>query len=50
MSYLEKEITSSLETNHLKNQKLKKDELEKIISDVKTCFFTPTKIPLTPSI
>lgn len=48
MSYLEKEITSALETNHLKNQKLKKDELEKIISDVKTRFFYPNTNTLDP--
>ncbi|WP_192553241.1 hypothetical protein [Pseudomonas sp. IzPS59] len=48
MGYLEKEITLALETNHLKNQKLKKDELEKIISDVKTRFFYSNTDTLDP--
>lgn len=48
MGYLEKEITSALETNHLKNQKHKEDELEKIISDVKTCFLYSNTNTLAP--
>ncbi|WP_236195296.1 hypothetical protein [Pseudomonas glycinae] len=49
MSYLKKEITSALEKNHLKTQQFKDNELEKIISNIKTCFFylnTKTLDPL----
>ena len=48
MSYLEKEITSALKTNHLKNQRLKDNEFEKIISDIKTCFFYSNTKALDP--
>jgi len=48
MSYLKKEITSALEKNNLKNQQIKDNELEKIISDIKTCFFYSNTKTLDP--
>lgn len=48
MSYLEKEIISALETNHLKNQQLKDNELEKTISNIKACFLYPNTNTLDP--
>lgn len=48
MSYLKTEITSALEKNNLKNQQIKDNELEKIISDIKTCFFYSNTKTLDP--
>ncbi len=48
MNFLEEEITSALETNHLKIRQLKNEELEEIISNIKTCFFGSSTKNLDP--
>ena len=48
MNYLAKEITSAFEKNLLKIRQLKNEELEEIISIIKTCFFGSSTKNLDP--